>query len=442
MTQSPSEGQKKNRRALTDKEQQLTAIMDMSRAGILVLDSEDLSVYLANGRATELFSCSQQELIGKKIYDLVHLDQAGKLQVALEQIAEGRDDELIVQQHFCRGDGVDFHGEIMIRALTGENDCHDGMMVIVEDVTERLQTEEQISRMQKNYWEIFNSTNDALFVHDAYTGAILEANQTVETLYGYTREEVFFMNLQDLSAGEAPYSLNEAIAHIRKAVEVGPQTYEWLSKNKQGELFWTETTMIASRIGGEGRVLAVVRDIGDRKEMEDRLKYLSAHDSLTGLYNRMHFETEFERVSKGRKYPLSIIVADLDGLKVVNDTLGHAAGDEMIKSAASLLSHVFRGDDLVARLGGDEFVVLLPDTDEKTVKMLMERIRNAERSMHINDPSERVRFSLGSATAQTLEEVDGLFNRADARMYEQKADHKRNSAVREEEQVAGKECKA
>ncbi len=438
MTHSPSDEHTKHRRALTDKEQQLTAIMDMSRGGILVLDSSDLSVYLANGRATEMFCCSQQELIGKKIYHLVHVDQAGELRCALEKITAGENDELIIQQHFHHGDVVNFHGEIMIRALTGENARHDGMMVIIEDVTERLQTEEQISRMQKNYWEIFNSTNDALFVHDAYTGAILEANQTVETMYGYTREEVFFMNLQDLSAGEPPYSVNEAITYIRKAVEGGPQTYEWLSKNKKGELFWTETTMIASRIGGEGRVLAVVRDIGDRKEMEDRLKYLSAHDSLTGLYNRMHFEAEFERTSKGRKYPLSIIVADLDGLKVVNDTLGHAAGDEMIKSAASLLSHVFRGDDLVARLGGDEFVVLLPDTDEKTVQMLMERIRGAERSMQMNDPSERVCFSLGSATAQTHEQIDGLFNRADARMYEEKAEHKRSSAAKEEVRVAGK----
>ena len=438
MTHSPSDEQRKNRRALNDKEQQLAAVMDMSQAGILVLDSRDLSIYVANGRATEMFRCSLQQLVGKKLHQLVYVDQPGELLCALEDVAGGNNDELIVQQHFGNGKEVDFQGEVSIRALTGEAGLHDGMMVIIEDVTEQLQAEEQINRMQKNYWEIFNSTNDALFVHDAYTGAILEANETVETMYGYRREDVFFMNLQDLSAGEPPYSLNEAITHIRKAVAGGPQTYEWLSKNKDGELFWTETTMIASRIGGEGRVLAVVRDIGDRKEMENRLKYLSAHDSLTGLYNRMHFEAEFERTTRGRKYPLSIIVADLDGLKLVNDSFGHAAGDELIKSAASLLSHVLRGDDLVARLGGDEFVVLLPDTDEPTVQILMERIRRAERSMQVKDSSERVRLSLGSATAQTQEEIEGLFNRADARMYEEKADHKSNSAVEGEGWIAEK----
>lgn len=438
VTHSTSDELRKKYHALNDKEQQLAAIMEISRAGILVLESCDLTICVANVRATELFRCSLQELVGKGFHQLVHVDQTGELLGALEDVAAGRSDELIVQQCFDGGNRFDFQGEVVIKALTGETGHHDGMMVMIEDVTEQLQAEEQINRMQKNYWEIFNSTNDALFVHDAYTGAILEANETVETMYGYRREDVFFMNLQDLSAGESPYSLSEAIAHIRKAVEGGPQTYEWLSKKKDGELFWTETTMIASHIGGEGRVLAVVRDIGDRKEMENRLKYLSAHDSLTGLYNRMHFETEFERASRGRKYPLSIIVADLDGLKIINDSFGHAAGDELIKSAASLLSHVLRGDDLIARLGGDEFVVLLPGTDEQTVRMLLERIRRAEGSMQIKDSSERVRFSLGSATAENQEEIAGLFNRADARMYEEKADHKKNMIAEKRERITDK----
>ncbi|MFO7766310.1 MAG: diguanylate cyclase [Pelovirga sp.] len=438
MTHSPSVEQKKNRRALNDKEQQLAAVMDISTAGILVLDSSDFTVYVANGRATELFCCSLQELTGKEFHHLVDAEQAGDLRCALENIARGTHEEVVLQQHFNNGTKIDFQGEVVIRALSGEAGLPEGMMVVIEDITEQLQAQDQLNRMQKNYWEIFNSTNDALFVHDAYTGAILEANETVEALYGYRREEVFFMNLQDLSAGEPPYSLNEAIGYIRKAVENGPQTFEWLSKNKDGELFWTETTMIASRIGGEGRVLAVVRDIGDRKEMENRLKYLSAHDSLTGLYNRMHFETEFERTARGRKYPLSIIVADLDGLKVVNDSCGHAAGDELIKSAASLLSHVLRGDDLVARLGGDEFVVLLPETDEQTADMLVERIRRAEGAMQVNNQAERVRFSLGCATAEAQEDVEHLFNRADGRMYKDKAAHKATGIAGKEGAADGK----
>lgn len=408
--------------------QQLAAIMDISREAILLIDSCDFAVCVANHRAEKSFCCADHELNGKPFYELVSAHQVDGLKMLLEELAAGRSHALQTTQHFYRKDKIDFRGDMVIRSLVdAAGDCQ-GMMISIKDVTERLAAEEQLKRMEKNYWEIFNSTNDALFVHDAYTGAILEANKTVEILYGYSREEVFVKNLQDLSAGVPPYSLNEGISQIRKAVESGPQTYEWLSKKKDGELFWTEITMIASRIGGEGRVLAVVRDIGDRKEMERHLKYLSDHDSLTGLYNRMYFEAEFKRIVKAEKYPFSIIVADLDGLKQVNDTLGHAAGDELIKSAASLLSHVVRGDDLVARLGGDEFIVVLAEADEEAARNLMERIRSVEGSMQVAAGSERLRFSLGSETARSAKEVDALFGRADARMYADKAERKRRKA--------------
>jgi diguanylate cyclase (GGDEF)-like protein/PAS domain S-box-containing protein len=252
----------------------------------------------------------------------------------------------------------------------------------------------------------------------------MDANKAVEKMYGYTREEIFFMNVHDFSSGVAPYSLNEAVNMIRKAVEEGPQTYEWLGKKKSGDLFWTEVSLTASRIGGEGRVLAVVRDITDRKEIEKRLQYLSAHDSLTGLYNRSHFETEFERASKGRRYPVSVIVADLDGLKGVNDAHGHVAGDLLIKAAAALLQDTFQSDDLVARIGGDEFAVLLLQAGENITSLALKRIREAEMQLRADNGPIKVCFSLGSATATIPEEIDSLLHQADMRMYEDKATHK------------------
>jgi diguanylate cyclase (GGDEF)-like protein/PAS domain S-box-containing protein len=297
-------------------------------------------------------------------------------------------------------------------------------MVAIHDVTEQRETEKMMRIIESNYWEIFNSTNDALFVHDAYTGAIVDVNKTVEKMYGYSREEIFFMNVHDFCAGEPLYSLDEAVRMIRKAVEEGSQTYEWLGKKKGGELFWTEVSLTASHIGGEGRVLAVIRDITDRKEIEKRLQYLSSHDSLTGLYNRAHFETEFARAARGRNYPLSVIVADLDGLKAVNDCHGHAAGDQLIKAAASLLRNTFRPDDLVARMGGDEFAVLLPHADKETTSSVMERIRNAEMRLRAENGPIHVRFSLGSDTATVPNEIDGLLNQADMLMYENKTAHK------------------
>jgi len=387
-------------------------------------DATERIISFANTRMAELFGCELPEFTGTDFIDLVHPKEITSVRMDMHTLFVGGVESLSSEIHFIRRDGVDFWGSFSAVRLTREDESFQGMMVAIHDVTERREAEKMMSMIESNYWEIFNSTNDALFVHDAYTGAIVDVNKTVEKMYGYTREEILFMNVQDFSAGEPLYSLDEAVGMIRKAVEEGPQTYEWHSKKKGGELFWTEVSLTASHIGGEGRVLAVIRDITDRKEIEKRLQYLSSHDSLTGLYNRAHFETEFNRASKGRNYPLSVIVADLDGLKAVNDCHGHAAGDHLIKAAAVLLRDAFRPDDLVARMGGDEFAVLLPHTDTETTSSAMERIRNAELRLRVGIGPIQVRFSLGSDTATVPAEITGLLNQADMRMYEDKAAHK------------------
>jgi diguanylate cyclase (GGDEF)-like protein/PAS domain S-box-containing protein len=409
---------------LRDTERQLQAVLNMSQAGIFMTDATERTISFANKRMAELFECALSELTGTDFKDFVHPTEIESVRMDLHTLFVGGVENLSSEVHFIRKDGVDFWGSFSAVRLTRDDGSFQGMVATMYDVTEQRETEKMMSMIESNYWEIFNSTNDALFVHDAYTGAIVDVNKTVEKMYGYTREEILFMNVQDFSAGEPLYSLDEAVCRIRKAVEEGPQTYEWLSKNKDGELFWTEVTLTASHIGGEGRVLAVIRDITDRKEIEKRLQYLSSHDSLTGLYNRAHFETEFLRASKGRNYPLSVIVADLDGLKAVNDCHGHAAGDYLIKAAAVLLRDAFRPDDLVARMGGDEFAVLLPRTDSETTASALERIRNAELRLRVGIGPIQVRFSLGSDTATIPQEVSGILNQADMRMYEDKATHK------------------
>jgi diguanylate cyclase (GGDEF)-like protein/PAS domain S-box-containing protein len=416
-----------NNQVFLDKERQLQAVMNMSPAGIFATDSNKWTISFANKRMAELLGCTVPELSGKAFIDYIHPADSELVAVDMQKLVTGEIEEVTSEVHFIRKDGTDFWGNFSAVRLVRDDESLQGFMVTIYDITEQRETERRLSIIESNYWEIFNSTYDALFVHDAYTGAIVDANKTVEKMYGYTREEIFFMNVHDFSAGEPPYSLNEAIRFIRKAVEEGSQTYEWLGKKKGGELFWAEVSLTASHIGGEGRVLAIVRDITDRKEIEKRLQFLSTHDSLTGLYNRAHFETEFEWASKGRHYPISLVMADLDGLKVVNDTLGHAAGDHLIKAAAALLRDAFRPDDLVARIGGDEFAVLLLQADQNIAFQALKRIRDSAMRLHADSGAIQVRFSLGSATAATPEEIDGLLNQADMRMYEDKATRKRTS---------------
>jgi diguanylate cyclase (GGDEF)-like protein len=152
----------------------------------------------------------------------------------------------------------------------------------------------------------------------------------------------------------------------------------------------------------------------------DELRQLSTHDILTGIYNRTYFEEEIVRLSLGRQFPVSILTADVDGLKRVNDSLGHEAGDRLLRLAAGALSGAFRAGDVVARTGGDEFRVLLPGADAHVVVEAMERIRKSLEDINRTEVEFTVSISLGAATAQTAKELSTALKVSDERMYQDK----------------------
>ena len=128
----------------------------------------------------------------------------------------------------------------------------------------------QAAASERSYREIFNATNEAIFVHDSSTGAILEVNEPMLALYGYTRVEALRCSVGQLSADQTGDADEEALRRIASAVSGGPQIFEWHARKKDGSTFWAEVTLQASDIGGHGRVLAVVRDIEERKRFQDQ----------------------------------------------------------------------------------------------------------------------------------------------------------------------------
>lgn len=174
----------------------------------------------------------------------------------------------------------------------------------------------------------------------------------------------------------------------------------------------------------ENEVLVFIRDITRRKVYEEQLKQLGSHDALTGLFNRTFYESELTRLATSRRYPVSIIVIDLDGLKLTNDSYGHAAGDKMISKAANILKNAFRADDLVARTGGDEFTVLLSESGREVLQAAVERIELSLRAANKVEDGFFVRFSLGTAIAESSEMLPEAVKAADMRMYRNKADRK------------------
>jgi diguanylate cyclase (GGDEF)-like protein len=132
--------------------------------------------------------------------------------------------------------------------------------------------------------------------------------------------------------------------------------------------------------GKTHRIVGIAADITDLKLGEEKLKYLSLHDPLTGLYNRIYFEEEMSRIERTRYDRVGIISCDVDGLKFINDTLGHDHGDNLLVAAAKVIRKSFREGDLVARMGGDEFSVILTNTTGPAVENACQRIQEAAES--------------------------------------------------------------
>ncbi len=153
------------------------------------------------------------------------------------------------------------------------------ILAFVQDITDRKQAQEQLRVSERNYREIFNDCNEAIFVHDMATGKILDANRTVQEMLGYSHEEILSLSVQEISLGEPPYAQADAARKIRRAVEEGPQTFEWLGRRKNEEAFWGEVNLKRAVIGGQERILAFVQDITERKRAEEEIGRLAKFPS-------------------------------------------------------------------------------------------------------------------------------------------------------------------
>jgi diguanylate cyclase (GGDEF)-like protein/PAS domain S-box-containing protein len=173
--------------------------------------------------------------------------------------------------------------------------------------------------------------------------------------------------------------------------------------------------------GRAQRVVGIAADITDLKLGEEKLKYLSLHDPLTGLYNRIYFEEEISRIEKTRYGTVGILSCDVDGLKLVNDTLGHDQGDRLLAAAARVIRDSFREGDLVARIGGDEFSVVLPDTTEPAVENACQRIQEAVDTYNATTPELPLSISVGFAIRNgSHKNLKDVFKEADNHMYRKK----------------------
>ena len=263
---------------------------------------------------------------------------------------------------------------------------------------------------------VVEGMNDGVIVLDA-RDQVLDVNHAAERILGRPAKQLLGATASDVFP---------AWRDLRLSAGVAEDTRTEIAIGSDGALRHFElrvSPLLGRRKALVGHVV-IARDVSERKETEEKLRFLSGHDPLTGLRNRLSFETELARLERSFHYPVSIVMLDLDGLKGTNDAQGHSAGDVLLRRTADILESSFRLEDVVARVGGDEFSVLLPNTSALAAEKALARVRGQLEADNDRHPEAPLRVSIGVATADSPRSLDEVWKVADALMYAQKAGRK------------------
>ncbi len=301
-----------------------------------------------------------------------------------------------------------------------------------KEITERKKTEEALKESEERFRIMATTATDAIIIMDNNRN-ISYWNSAAEELFGYSIQEAIGKELHMLLAPEKYHdAFRKGLNEFRKTGEGGAvgKTLELEAVRKDGTEFPIELSMSSHQLKGHWHAVGIMRDITERKRMEEELKRCSFIDALTGVANRRRFDEvlglEWKRMTRNAK-PLSLIMCDVDFFKAYNDTYGHQGGDDSLRRVANTLNSVFgRPGDLVARYGGEEFAVILPETDSQDAQFIAEKMRVCVESLGIIHVSsqvcEVVTISLGVATAIPTRGSlpDELISAADQALYEAK----------------------
>jgi diguanylate cyclase (GGDEF)-like protein/PAS domain S-box-containing protein len=286
---------------------------------------------------------------------------------------------------------------------------------------EKAEAEEAVRRSEAHFRSLIENGMEIITILEP-DWTIRYESPSIERTLGYSAEERIGRNAFELIHPEDLGRVREALGQLLLATGPGP-SLEIRFQHKGGSWRWLEVR--GNNLLADPEVRGVVvhsHDITDRKRAEERLVYLSLHDALTGAYNRAYFEEEMARAEVGRAFPISLIVADVDGLKGINDQHGHAEGDILLQRAAELLRGTFRKEDAVARIGGDEFAVLLPGADAAVAQRAMNRLASRLEEHNRAGKGLPLHLSFGAATGEKGCRLAEVLARADAGMYHDKRD--------------------
>lgn len=426
-------------------------------AGVLEAASEQAIVGTdAAGRITvfnhgaeRLLGWTEEEMLGRTPMDFHYLPEvlarADELGIPADSgvfVANVTPDAAEIREWtYVRRDGSPVAVSLAVSQMTDENGACVGFIGVATDITERKRAERALAESEERFRLAFDTAPMGMFmfsVGPADAGRITRCNQTMAELLGCSVDDVPGMSVTELGTDQNPSS-TDGLACLAGLQEGDPLVEEVEFRRRDGATVWgAMSASVVAAPGADPYGICLVEDITGRKIIEAELQRLALYDALTGLANRALLTNRVESaLADIQRHPagsVGLLFLDLDGFKPVNDTWGHAQGDDLLRAVARRIESSIRPEDTAARLGGDEFAVLCPAIGGDTeLRSVAERIRREIGRPYLLDGGhsyDRLSASIGAATSDPAGTAESLLRQADRLMYQAKRDGK-NRVVQE-----------
>ncbi|OGI41039.1 MAG: hypothetical protein A2140_03415 [Candidatus Muproteobacteria bacterium RBG_16_62_13] len=335
----------------------LNAVVENLPNMLFVKDAQNLRFVRFNKAAEELLGYTRAEMLGKNDHDFFPKAEADFFSTMdREVLATGELMDIPIEPIRTRHRGERWLHTRKIPILD-ESGRPLYLLGISEDITERKQSEDRAARLGR----ILERSSNEIYVFDAETLKFTQVNEGARKNLGYSMEEMHGLTPVDLKPAFSAEQFRELLEPLRRGDEE-TLSFETEHRRRGGSRYPVEVRLQLSAAETPPVFVAIIQDITERKQTQERLNYLAYYDALTGLPNRLLMLDRLKQAmleSERHDRLAAVMLLDLDRFKLVNDTLGHEAGDILLKGAAGRLSDCVRAGDTVARLGGDEFTIIL-----------------------------------------------------------------------------------